>query len=60
MTLGDLVSGLKGMFHSDAPTPTTANLPQLQAQYQMYATDAMSRGQTPLPFRDWVVAQQQR
>ena len=65
MTLGDLISGIKSkasdMFApSQAPTPSTQNLPQLQAQYQQYAADAMTRGQQPLPFRDWVALQQQR
>lgn len=61
MTLGDLMGGLKGLFSpSPAPAPTTANLPQLQAQYQRYAEDAMTRGQQPVPFQAWVAAQQQQ
>lgn len=61
MTLGDLVGGLKGLFSaSPAPAPTTANLPQLQAAYQRYAEDVMVRGGSPMPFPQWVQAQQQR
>lgn len=58
MTLGDLVSGLKGMVTpSAAPAPTTVNMARLQAAYQQYATDAMTRGQTPASFQDWVQQQ---
>ena len=60
MTLGDLLQGIKGMITpSSAPSPTTANLPQLQAAYQRYAEDAMTRGNQPLSFQQWVAAQQQ-
>lgn len=59
MTLGDLIAGAKSMFGSgEQPKPTTANLPALQARYQLYATDEMSRGRTPLPFDQWVQTQQ--
>jgi hypothetical protein len=63
MNIGDLIAGLKdkavGMMTPDAaPSPTTQNLAQLQSQYQMYVVDSQSRGQQPLPFKDWVIQQQ--
>lgn len=63
MTLGDLLGGLKdravGMLTPSAPpSPTTLNLPQLQAAYQRYVIDAQSQGQQPMSFKDWLVQQQ--
>lgn len=60
MTLGDLLAGIQSKFGSgEQPKPTTANLPALQARYQLYAADEMTAGRTPMPFEQWVRLQQQ-
>lgn len=63
MTLGDLLSGLKskvGSMFDGSDAQQVSNLPALQSQYQMYAADSMSRGQTPLTFQQWLAVRQQQ
>lgn len=58
LTIGDLISGITAKFKGTGVEAPAQNLPQMQAAYQQYATDAMTRGQQPLPFKEWVVQQQ--